>query len=538
MPTQVQFRRGTTAQNNNFTGALAEISVDTDLNVIRVHNGSTQGGFALAGTSAAQTLSNKVYQGTSVSVTGDVTGGNIITSGIVSATGNVTGNYLLGNGTFITGLSASKIFNGTSEANIGSSGGNANISIGGVSNVVVISSAGATITGALTVTGNINATGNINYQDVTNLVVGDPLIYLAANAVGNTDDIGIVGNFDNGTYQHTGLARDASDGVWKLFSNVIPEPTTTIDFTNAIYDPLKTGAITATSGAYSLTLSAAGNVTGGNVLTAGLMSATGTITGSQFIGSGAGLTAIPAANVTGTLSVNTTGSAATLTTSRNINGVAFNGSADITVTAAAGTLTGTTLNSTVVTSSLTTVGALNAGSITSGFGAIDIGTDTITCGGIVNAGANATGNIGSSSTYFNTVFAKATSAQYADLAEMYVADADYAPGTVVEFGGNFEITKTTSACSTAVAGIISTNPSYLMNSTQSGEYVLPVALTGRVPCQVQGPVKKGDVLISSDTPGVAQRIGVNWQPGCTLGKAMENISTSEIKVIEVAVGRL
>ena len=262
------------------------------------------------------------------------------------------------------------------------------------------------------------------------------------------------------------------------------------------------------------------------------------MTGSQFIGSGAGLTAIPAANVTGTLSVNTTGSAATLTTSRNINGVAFNGSADITVTAAAGTLTGTTLNSTVVTSSLTSVGALNAGSITSGFGAIDIGTDTITCGGIINAGANATGNIGSSTTYFNTVFAKATSAQYADLAEMYVADVNYAPGTVVEFGGDFEITQTTSACSTAVAGIISTNPSYLMNSTQAGEHVLPVALTGRVPCQVRGPVKKGDVLISSNIPGVAQRIGADWQPGCTLGKAMENISDNEIKVIEVAVGRL
>lgn len=521
MPTVVQFRRGTTAQNNNFTGDLAEISVDTDLNVIRVHNGSTQGGFALAGTTASQTLSNKIYQGTSVSVTGNVTGGNIITTGVVSASGNVTGNYLLGNGTFITGLSASKIFNGTSEANIGSSGGNANISIGGVSNVVVVSSTGATITGSLSVTGNINASGNINYQDVTNLVVGDPLIYMAANNVGNLDDIGIIGNFDNGVYQHTGLARDASDGVWKLFSNVVAEPTTTIDFTNAIYDPLKTGAITATTGAFSSTLSA-----------------TGAVTGSQFNGSGAGLTAIPAANVSGTLSVNTTGSAATLTTSRNINGVAFNGSADITVTAAAGTLTGTTLNSSVVTSSLTSVGALNSGSITSGFGAIDIGTDTITCGGIVNAGANATGNIGSSTTYFNTVFAKATSAQYADLAEMYVADADYAPGTVVEFGGNFEITQTTSSCSTAVAGIISTNPSYLMNSTQSGDHVLPVALTGRVPCRVQGPVKKGDVLISSDTPGVAQRIGVNWQPGCTIGKAMENIAAGEIKVIEVAVGRL
>jgi len=168
---------------------------------------------------------------------------------------------------------------------------------------------------------------------------------------------------------------------------------------------------------------------------------------------------------------------------------------------------------------------------------LTLGTNSLTVGEIVNSNANGVGNIGSSTTYFNTVFAKATSAQYADLAEMYVSDADYAPGTVVEFGGDKEITITKQGHSTAVAGIISTNPSYLMNSTQAGEHVLPVALTGRVPCRVQGPVRKGDVLVSSSTPGVAQRIGMNWQPGCIIGKSMENIATSDIQTIEVAVGR-
>jgi hypothetical protein len=148
------------------------------------------------------------------------------------------------------------------------------------------------------------------------------------------------------------------------------------------------------------------------------------------------------------------------------------------------------------------------------------------------------GNIGSSTTFFNTIFAKATSAQYADLAEMYVADGNYPAGTVVVFGGDYEITISSVSHSTAVAGIISTNPSYLMNSTQQGEHVLPVALTGRVPCRVQGPVRKGDVLVSSSTPGVAQRIGANWQPGCILGKSMAVIDSSEIQTIEVAVGRL
>jgi hypothetical protein len=166
------------------------------------------------------------------------------------------------------------------------------------------------------------------------------------------------------------------------------------------------------------------------------------------------------------------------------------------------------------------------------------GIATFTSAGIINNMGNGVGNIGNATGYFNTVFAKATSAQYADLAEMYVADADYAPGTVVEFGGDKEITISSVSHSTAVAGIVSTNPSYLMNATQPGEHVLPVALTGRVPCRVQGPVRKGDVLVASSTPGVAQRIGMNWQPGCVVGKAMEVIENSETKIIEVAVGRL
>ena len=157
---------------------------------------------------------------------------------------------------------------------------------------------------------------------------------------------------------------------------------------------------------------------------------------------------------------------------------------------------------------------------------------------IRNGQANGVGNIGTVGGYFNTVFAKSTSAQYADLAEMYVSDADYPPGTVVEFGGEYEITISSSSHSTSVAGIVSTNPSYLMNSTQAGEHVLPVALTGRVPCQVQGPVRKGDVLVASSISGVAQRIGMNWQPGCVVGKAMEVIESNEVRTIEVAVGRL
>jgi hypothetical protein len=241
----------------------------------------------------------------------------------------------------------------------------------------------------------------------------------------------------------------------------------------------------------------------------------------------------------------------TLTTAAqtNITSVGTLGSLTVTANVAGGNLTtagqvvatgNVNGGNLVVTGNLVDTGAMEIitsanGNITlspNGSGLIVVNKD------IRNGQANGVGNIGTVGGYFNTVFAKSTSAQYADLAEMYVADANYPPGTVVEFGGEHEITISSSSHSTAVAGIVSTNPSYLMNSTQTGEHVLPIALTGRVPCRVQGPVKKGDVLVASSTPGVAQRIGMNWQPGCVVGKSMEVIDTTEIQTIEVAVGRL
>ena len=165
-------------------------------------------------------------------------------------------------------------------------------------------------------------------------------------------------------------------------------------------------------------------------------------------------------------------------------------------------------------------------------------TNPIISGNILNGGSNVSGNIGNSTGYFNTVFAKSTSAQYADLAEMYVSDQTYAPGTVVEFGGNQEITVSSTSHSTAVAGIVSTKPSYLMNATQTGNNVVAVALIGRVPCQVVGTIVKGDRLVSSDIAGVAAPLNMaNYEPGCIIGKALDNYNSNEVGTIEVAVGR-
>jgi len=156
-------------------------------------------------------------------------------------------------------------------------------------------------------------------------------------------------------------------------------------------------------------------------------------------------------------------------------------------------------------------------------------------GNIVSTGANGVANIGSTTTYFNTVHAKATSAQYADLAENYAADAGYEPGTVLSFGGEQEVTLTVNANDPRIAGVVSTNPSYIMNSTLDSEHVATLALTGRVPTKVTGPVAKGDMMIAAGN-GRAQACATPTI-GTVIGKALENHAGGE-GIIEVVVGRL
>ena len=118
--------------------------------------------------------------------------------------------------------------------------------------------------------------------------------------------------------------------------------------------------------------------------------------------------------------------------------------------------------------------------------------------GIINGAGNAIGNIGSSGSYFNTIFATATTALYADMAERFAADDVYTPGTVVELGGSAEITMVRVDASDSVFGVISTRPAFTMNGgAGNNDTHPPVAMTGRVPVRVTGTVHKGDRLISA-----------------------------------------
>ena len=253
-------------------------------------------------------------------------------------------------------------------------------------------------------------------------------------------------------------------------------------------------------------------VSGGNVVASQSTAATNTTSGA--LRSAGGLGVVGNAYIGGLLSV--TGNAnvgnigAVNAVFTNISGIA-NLSASGTISAATGNFT-----------ALTGISSLTVGG-------------SFTVNNILNGnGANGVGNIGNASSVFNTVFAKATSAQYADLAEKYTADADYTPGTVMMFGGEAEVTICDESADHRVAGVVSENPSYIMNAGLQAPHTATVALQGRVPCRVLGPVRKGDLLVSAGTG--AARTDNAARAGTIIGKSLENFD-GEYGTIEIVVGR-
>ena len=204
---------------------------------------------------------------------------------------------------------------------------------------------------------------------------------------------------------------------------------------------------------------------------------------------------------------------------------------------------GTTTPSTKLEVSGTTTSTAFAGALTgdvtgniNGSGSSSVGT--LTMGGTLTTktilpDTNTSYDIGSASKQYNTVHAKATSAQYADLAEIYESDTQYEVGTVVVFGGSKEITVSDQKYDTRIAGIISENPAYIMNSKSEGQ---PVALAGKVKCKVHGTITKGSMLVASGETGCATS-SKHPPVGSVIGKALENYDSDEIGTINIVVGR-
>ena len=316
----------------------------------------------------------------------------------------------------------------------------------------------------------------------------------------------------------------------------------------------------------------AGNVTTnanltGHITSVGNAAVLGSFTSAQLLaaltdetGSGANVFATsptlvtPVLGVASATSVNkvaitapATGSTLTIADGKTLtasNTLTFTGTDASSVAFGAGGTVAYTANKLSVFAATSSAELLGVISDETGSGALVFGTSPtfttqITTPVIVKSGTNNVGNIGQSDNVFANIYATtfrgvSTTAQYADLAEKYSADADYEPGTVLHFGGEAEVTLCDTDMCSKVAGVVTTAPAHLMNSALEG-VTAAVALQGRVPCKVVGPVSKGDMMVSAGNG--AARAEANPNMGSVIGKSLENF-TGETGVIEVAVGRL
>jgi hypothetical protein len=173
MPTVLQFRRGTTAQNNSFTGSAGEVSVDTSIDTLRVHDGSTAGGFEITSNAATQTLTNKTIDASNNTLS-NIGNSSLTNSAIAVTDGSTSTNVALGGTLTIQGT--------TNEVEVGESSGT--ITVGLPDDV--------TVGGALTVTGNLTVNGTTTTVNSTNTTLDDNLLELNSGASTNSNDSGII----------------------------------------------------------------------------------------------------------------------------------------------------------------------------------------------------------------------------------------------------------------------------------------------------------------------------------------------------------
>lgn len=464
----------------------------------------------------------KVYNGTAFAIVGPAFSASQGTSGAIPLSINDTG----GTPHVVTGLYVAnvlvsifssdstftpvapfatafpQIFQGTTTYLTGVIAGNlaANstmaITVAGT-NSMTIGSGNVTVNNLLSVVGNVQG-GNLRTAGLvsaTGNVIANNMITANATIVGSTGTLSALGNITGGNLLTVGqISATGNITGGNVLGGANVNATTHTGTTVSVSGNV-TGGNILTAGI----ISAGGNVTGGNILTAGLISATGNVSGNFFLGNGSQLTGLSAAVsvtkiVNGTSSANIDSSGGDLT-------VRVNGTANVMVVGQ----TSTTVANLSVTNNITTT---------------SVGT----------------GNIGSVANPFNTVHAKATTAQYADVAERFAADQLLLPGTVVELGGEKEITKVQQDLSDKVFGVISTHAAFLMNNMSGDDVTHPaVAMTGRVPVLTQGLVHKGDRLVSAGNgtaraalPGEATAFNV-------IGRALTDKLHSDLGFVEAIV---
>ena len=486
-----------------------------------------------------------------------ITGGNLVTlTGNFNASNIAGGNLVTAN--FVTGTLTT-----AAQPNITSTG---------------------TLTG-LVVAGNITPSANITYNLGNNtnrfndLYLANSTIYIGAQTISaNTSSVIVSGNL-----------------VANIVGNVSGNTTTAGTVTTAAQPNItSTGTLASLSVSGNANI---GNIgTGGLITATGNIS--GANINGTFYGAGTGLTSIPGANVSGTVANATysiTAGTALSVSAGNISGTVNLANFATTANAVAGAnVTGTVANAAFATTagSATTAGTVTTnaqpnitsiGTLTSISVSGNTNTGNLITGGVVSASGNAsvlgiktdnyyyangvsisfagsysnsnvaaylptfTGVVGATTltTGANTTLGNITgnwqltagsrlNATYADLAEYYEADAIYLPGTVLAFGGDKEVTLAEDGTN-KVAGVVSTDPAYVMNMKCKGEHIVALALQGRVPTKVRGTIYKGDMMVSGGN-GFA-RPSSSPHMGTVIGKALQDFDGIE-GVIEIAVGRL
>ena len=263
---------------------------------------------------------------TTVNFAGDGTTINVGSAAVSTTTNLKNAEVKIGNGTTSAITTPATTFDliNTTAKTVNFAGAATAISMGSALPGTTTINHDVVISGSLTVNGPSSSIGS------SSLTVEDPIIYLGDNNPSDAFDLGFVGGYNfgppgnqNPTHPHTGLVRDASDnGTWKLFSGIVSEPTTTVNFADSSvkYDNLKigdlaavkgtfTGDLEAVKGTFSGDLKVGSNLTiaasSGNITTTGDLSAGkgtfsgditttgnisgGTITGTNFTGISIGM---------------------------------------------------------------------------------------------------------------------------------------------------------------------------------------------------------------------------------------------------------
>ena len=477
-------------------GTLTSLSVSGNIAVGNVTATNITGTL----TTASQNNITSVGTLGSLSVLGNIGVGN------VSATGNVRGNYL----------------RSTLDINAGGNITAVNYTGAGVSVTGNITGGNIATTGQFSAV-NVSATGNVvaggDYQGGGGLLVQsaytgpypDGLIadYVTGNGrISTSSNDGL--QFYNNGQGNTWLGGFSAGGTFSATGNITGGQNLTVG-------NLTISANTISSSTQTITLGSSGNT--GNIIIAGNLQVLGNTTtiysnsvttNDLVIYTANNASDSSQANGAG-LGVGPLGTYGTWT---------YNNTSNVWATGLGISATGNISGANVNTGGLRVTGVAT----------VNVNNAATA---IVNGGTNGSGNIGASGAGFNTVFAKATTAQYADLAEKYTADADYAPGTVVIFGGEQQITITNEIADERVAGAVSTEPAHLMNAGSPG---VAVALRGQVPVQVVGPVVKGDSLVTSIMPGFAQSVGRDRTYGqAVFAKALETNLEDGAKTIVAVI---